>query len=1201
MENSAAHKEAKLSPAKRLLLEKRLRGEYVGESKFRPPLQPMNRTQRIPLSFAQQRLWFLYKLEGPSATYNVPLARRLEGPLDENALRAALQDVVNRHESLRTIFPDDNDVPQQKILDADIATPAVVVQDIQESELASCLDAAAGYAFNLSSEIPLRVWLFRLGPACHVLLLLVHHIACDGASLAPLWRDLATAYSARSRGELPNWAPLPVQYADYALWQKDLLGDETDPGSTISRQLDYWRNRLAGSPGELELPKDWPRPEVSSYRGETVDFQIQQELYDKLLKLAHNSRASLYMVMQATAAALMSRLGAGDDIALGAAIVDRTDDALNQLIGFFVNTLALRTDTSGNPSFRVLLERVREHALGAYQHQDLPFEYLVEALNPSRSLNRHPLFQVMVTLQNNEAAILSLPGLKVTPEQAGTHRAKFDLSFSLTEQTTTEGVANGISGTLGYATDLFERGSVERIASRFVRMLDAIALNPEQPIGTIDVLEPLERHQLLVEWNTPASYPSHECMHELFEEQARRRPEAVALMFEGEQLTYAELNGRANQLAHYLRKLGVRPETRVAICVERSLEMVVGLLAVLKAGGCYVPMDPSYPVERLSYMLEDSDPVVLLTQGEARGSLPGMAESVKVVDLGDAGLWSTEGESNLGCEAVGLKTKHLAYVIYTSGSTGLPKGVMVEHANVVRLFRATEEWFRFCENDVWTLFHSYAFDFSVWEIWGAFGLWRQAGCGSQGNRPVTARFLQAVVRCQRHGIEPDPQRIPATDRCTSASKESHALRYVIFGGEALDVSILKPWYEQNPHHPAQLVNMYGITETTVHVTYRPLAPIDTKRRGGSPIGRHIPDLSIYILDGRGEPVGVGVMGELYVGGAGVARGYLNRPELTKERFMRDPFAGEAGARMYRTGDLGRWLADGTIEFLGRNDDQVKIRGFRIELGEIEARLGECEGVKEAVVVAREEDGRGEKRLVAYYTVGQRTEGGDPELAAEQLRAQVAKKLPEYMVPAAYVRMEKLPLTRNGKLDRKALPEPEEGAYARREYEAPVGEVEKVVAGIWGEVLKVERVGRGDNFFELGGHSLLAVRVVSRVRELLGVEVGIREMFARSVLGEFAQAVGKAGRSVLPRVRRVERREHVPMSYAQQRLWFLAQMGVSRAYHIPVGMKLRGVLDGGALRRALERIVERHEALRTQVCAGGRRAGAADRGGGRERV
>ena len=908
MKNSAAYKEAKLSPAKRLLLEKRLRGEYVGESKSRPPLRPMDRAQRIPLSFAQQRLWFLYKLEGPSATYNVPLARRLEGPLDENALRAALQDVVNRHESLRTIFPEDNDVPQQKILDAEVAIPAAVVQAIQESELRSCLDAAASYAFNLSCEMPLRVWLFRLTPTCHVLLLLVHHIACDGASLAPLWRDLAAAYSARSRGELPNWTPLPVQYADYALWQKDLLGDEADPGSAIGRQLDYWRHRLGDSPEELELPKDRPRPEVSSYRGETVDFQIQQELHDKLLKLAHNSRASLYMVMQAAAAALMSRLGAGDDIPLGAAIAGRTDDALNQLIGFFVNTLVLRTDTSGNPSFRMLLERVREHALAAYQQQDLPFEYLVEALNPSRSLNRHPLFQVMLTLQNNEAAILSLPGLKVTPEQAGTHRAKFDLSFSLTEQATAEGLANGISGTVGYATDLFERGSVERITSRFVRMLEGIALDPEQPIGIIDLLEPLERHQLLVEWNTPISYSSHECVHELFEKQVERNPEAVAVVFEEDRLSYRELNRRANQLAHYLRKLGVKPDSLVGLCVERSLEMVVGLLAVLKAGGCYVPMDPSYPVERLHYMIEDSAPAVLLTQSDVRESLPEIAESVKVVDLGDAGLWSREPESNPGREAVGLKMDHLAYVIYTSGSTGKPKGVMVEHANVVRLFRATEEWFRFSENDVWTLFHSYAFDFSVWEIWGALVYGGRLVVVPRKIAQSPHEFYTLLCDANVTVLNQTPSAFRQLIAAQAESKKSHELRYVIFGGEALEVSILKPWYEQNPHHPAQLVNMYGITETTVHVTYRPLAPVDTERRGGSPIGCHIPDLRIYILDKEQQPVGVGVVGELYVGGAGVARGYLNQPELTRERFVHDPFAGEAGARMYRTGDVGRWLA-----------------------------------------------------------------------------------------------------------------------------------------------------------------------------------------------------------------------------------------------------------------------------------------------------
>jgi len=711
--------------------------------------------------------------------------------------------------------------------------------------------------------------------------------------------------------------------------------------------------------------------------------------------------------------------------------------------------------------------------------------------------------------------------------------------------------------------------------------LDRKTADDAQAVDQRPLLSEAERRQVLEEWNaTAADYPQDKCVHELFEAQAARSPGAIAVVHENAQLTYAELNAKANRLAHYLRTLGVQPDALVALCAERSLDMVVGLLAILKAGGAYVPLDPAYPAERLAYMLKDSAPVAVLTYAQVRLGPPaavgGAAAGVPVIDLADAERWAAQPDSNPNRTSVGLTSRHLAYVIYTSGSTGMPKGVMVEHGNIVRLLAATEGWFHFDEKDVWTLFHSMAFDFSVWEIWGALTHGGQLLVVPQ----ITTRSPQEFYRLlQKERVTVLNQTPSAFLHLIAAQKESkkrHWLRHVIFGGEALDAALLKPWYQDQRNRHTRLTNMYGITETTVHVTCCPLEPTDTEKPGGSRIGRPIPDLKVYILDGHREPVPIGVAGEMYVSGAGVARGYLNRPELTAERFVADPFAGAADARMYKSGDLGRYLPDGEIEFLGRDDHQVKVRGFRIELGEIEAVLKLHPAVWEAVVVVRE-DALGDKWLAVYYTVVPDAEAAD----AEALRRHLSAALPEYMVPTAYVRLDALPLTANGKLDRRALPPPDGTAYAARGYEAPAGEIEMHLARIWAEVLRLEWVSRRDNFFELGGHSLKAVRVISRLRQALGMEVAVAELFARPVLAEFAEAVREGARSTLPPITATGRDEPLPLSFAQRRLWFLAQMeGVSQAYHILLGLRLTGALDCGALRRALDRLVARHEALRT---------------------
>ncbi|HEX2090895.1 MAG TPA: amino acid adenylation domain-containing protein, partial [Longimicrobiaceae bacterium] len=816
-----------------------------------------------------------------------------------------------------------------------------------------------------------------------------------------------------------------------------------------------------------------------------------------LKALSQRQGTTLFMTLLAGWAVVLSRLSGQEDLVIGTPTANRGTREIEGVIGFFVNTLALRLELSGEPSVGELLERVRERALSAQQNQDIPFEQVVEVVQPVRSLAHGPLFQVTFSWQNAPGGELELPGLTLTgaggAQQAS---AKYDLSLGLGES------GGRVVGGVQYATALYERGTVERYLGYLRRVLEGMAAGPERGIRELEMLPEAERRQVVEEWNvTAAVYPGDRCIHQLFEAQAERTPDAVAVVYEDQRLTYGELNGRANRLAHHLRELGVGPDARVAICLERSLEMVVGLLGVLKAGGAYVPLDPEYPQERLRYTFQDSAPMVVLTYGSLDGVLCALfAElDVPVLDLdldSPAAKWARRPGSNP--EPAEVVPEHLAYVIYTSGSTGRPKGVEVSHRNVTRLFSATDAWFGFGPQDVWTLFHSFAFDFSVWEIWGALLYGGRLVVVARDTARSPEEFYRLLCRERVTILNQTPSAFRQLAAAQSRSSEEHRLRHVIFGGEALEVPTLKPWFARNDDRRTQLINMYGITETTVHVTYRPITAADAERAGASPIGRRIPDLKMYVLDAAGDPVPVGVAGEMYVGGPGVARGYLGRPELTAERFVPDPFTHAPGVRLYRTGDVGRWLPDGTIEYLGRNDHQVKVRGFRIELGEIEAHLAEHPEVREAVVLARE-DGAGERRLVAYCV-------GEGQVDPEALRRHLLERLPEHMVPAAYVPLEALPLTPSGKLDRRALPAPGGEAYARRGYEAPLGEVEEALAQIWAELLGVERVGRHDHFFELGGHSLLGITLIERMRQQ-GLHADVRALFTTPVLAELARAVG----------------------------------------------------------------------------------------------
>ncbi|WP_405901188.1 non-ribosomal peptide synthase/polyketide synthase [Streptomyces sp. NBC_00727] len=1121
----------------------------------RPALGRRERPETVPLSFAQRRLWFLHRMEGPSATYNIPLALRLTGSLDERALEAALADVVERHETLRTVFPAVAGVPCQRVLDPDAARPRLRVTETRERELPDRLAESARQGFELSGEPPLRAELFRLGDEEHVLLLVVHHIAGDGWSAGPLSQDLTTAYAARSEGAKPQWSPLPAQYADYTMWQRELLGDGRDPDSLLGAQLAHWRERLAGLPDQVELPFDRPRPEAMSYRGAQLPVRVDPELYEGLRALARDGGASLFMVLQAGLAALLGKLGAGTDVPIGTPVAGRTDEALDDLVGFFVNTLVLRTDLSGDPTFTELLARVRSEALAAYAHQDVPFEHLVEALNPARTLAHHPLFQTMLTLQNAPSGTFDLPRLRVASDLVPTGTAKCDLTFVLAERPG----GGGLSGVVEYSTDLFDAATVTGIVERWLRLLRAVAADPGRRIGQVDVVSADELRALLPAGQR-AEPPQHS-LPALFERQVRADPDAIALTDGATTLTYGGLNARANRLAHALIERGIGPEQLVALVLPRSVELVVAVLAVLKAGAAYVPVDPEYPAARIAYLLRDTRPSLILTTDQLD------AEGVEqlLLDTADLdGLPDTD-------PGIAVDPAHAAYVIHTSGSTGNPKGVVIPHRNVVRLFDTTRAQFGFGPDDVWTLFHSYSFDFSVWELWGPLLHGGRLVVVDHETSRSPGRFLDLLARERVTVLNQTPSafyQLMQADAEDRATGRRLALRTVVFGGEALEHARLASWYERHPEDAPRLVNMYGITETTVHVTHTELGRTST---APGDIGTALPDLRAYVLDAGLRPVAPGVPGELYVAGAGLARGYLNRPGLTAGRFVADPY-GPAGSRMYRSGDVVRRAADGTLRYVGRADQQVKVRGFRIELGEIEAALAAHPDIAQVAVLARQ-DRADDTRLAAYLVPA-----ADAAPGPAGLRAHLRERLPEHMVPSAFITLDALPLTVNGKLDHRALPAPDlTPATTSR---APRTAQEQILCELFAEVLGAPSAGVDDGFFDLGGHSLLATRLAARIRVTLGVEMPLRTLFEAPTPAALAAALCAAGPAQTALARR-ERPEMIPLSFAQRRLWFLHQMeGAGANYHISLAWRLSGDLDRRALECAVADVVARHESLRT---------------------
>ncbi|HKO57253.1 MAG TPA: amino acid adenylation domain-containing protein, partial [Thermoanaerobaculia bacterium] len=1098
-----------------------------------PPIRPVDRTrlERLPLSHAQERVWFFDQLEPGSAGYNLPSAFTISGELDVSRLEEAFRLIIARHENLRTLFPIQDGQARQLILDRlDFALERIDLRDDQDRERTARVicQADAVMPFDLARGPLLRGKVIRLAEEEHLLLLNMHHIISDGWSMSILIRELGLIMD----GRLHVLAPLPIQYADYSAWQRTWL----EESGTLQRQLAYWQEKLAGVPEGLELATDYARPAAQSHAGARHAFTIDARLAEQLGSLARQNGGTLYMVLLAAFEALVHRQTGQSDVCVGSAIANRQQGETEGLIGMFVNTLALRSRVEGDEPFVTLLARVKATCLEAYEHQDAPFEKVVDALRLQRNPAVSPLFQLLFILQNAAEA-----------EEDGRFRrylletgvSKFDLTATFTE------TADGLAGTFEYSTALYERETIERLAGHFTALCRAIIETPTAKVRDLDYLGQDEKRRLLVDFNdTRIPYVSDRCLHELFIEQVALHPERTALVCGDERLTYQQLYDRSRELALHLQSLGVGPDARVGLRLERSADFVVALLGVLQAGGAYVPLDPEYPDDRLAYMLEDSGAAIVLTQEMLR-IRPQIAGELRQ----------------------DVRPHHLAYVMYTSGSTGRPKGVMVEHRQLVSYVTAIQNELQIPDGCSFALASTFAADLGNTVLFPAL-----LGGGTLhilGREAMTDADRYADY-CREHRIDcmkvtPSHLQALVGDGSEACRVPAHTL---VLGGEVLSRGVVDLVRRSNPE--CRIYNHYGPTECSVGVLCGEVGALDSRRRS-IPLGTPLGGSRIYILDAQRRPVPIGVAGELYIGGAQVARGYLHQPELTAERFVADPFQ---DGRMYRTGDMARWRADGTVEYLGRNDFQVKIRGFRIELGEVEAQLARHPNVKEAVVLAREDE-PGEKRLVAYVT-GQ-------SLSMDDLRAHMQASVPQYMVPSAFVQLEALPLTPNGKVDRRALPKPEAEAFARAEYEPPQGHIEETLAAIWRELLPVERVGRNDDFFELGGHSLLATRLISRIRTRLSVDVPLKALFERSSIARFAELLGDAARSGVPAIRPVDRSqfERLPLSFAQERLWFFDQLEPGGAvYNMPRAVTIRGELDLDRLDRALNVIIARHESLRT---------------------
>ncbi len=1075
-----------LSPEKRAMLEARLKEKLQAKKGGKQSIPRQSIDGPIPLSFSQQRLWFLNQLDPDSPTYNISRAVRITGPLNKEALHQALTTIVTRHTTLRTTFTLIDDEPRQIVsqdwaLDLPMFDLSHLSEAEKDAEIDRIIEERSRHPFNLTTDLMLRTTLLQLDTTDYILVFVVHHVASDGWSTGVLLREISawyTTYSGQGDSSLPE---LPIHYTDYALWQRDHL-----QGDVLEKQLAYWKEQLAGAPAVLELPTDHPRAATKHSSGGRQAINFPLALQESLKALSQQENTTMFMTLLAAFKTLLYRYTAQENVVVGSPVANRSRVEVEPLIGFFVNTLVLHTDLSGNPTFRDILARVREVALGAYAHQELPFEKLVEELQPERNLHINPLFQVMFILQDGTNRTLSLPGLTtdILPRKIGTEQ--FDLTLSIHES------ATGLTGYLTYNADLFEATTIERMVGHFQTLLEGIVADPNQLIAQLPLLTASEREQLLVTFNaTEAPRQVDQCLHHLFEAQVVRTPQAIAVVSGNEQLTYEALNQRANQLAHYLTKRGVGPETLVAICMDRSLEMVIGLMAILKAGAGYVPLDPTYPADRLAFIVNDAQAPILLTQHKLIDRLPPSEAQIIELDTDNAAILQ-EPQTNVPSEVSG---HNVAYVMYTSGSTGVPKGVVVLHRGVCNYLLWRQSYFPLNETDRALQKTSFSFVDSVWELFEPLMVGAQLIMAEPNRHQDTNYLVKFIIEQKITAVDFIPSLLhlfleePDVAQCTS-------LRRVTTGSETVTVDLQTRFFT---HLNAGLYNLYGPTEASIATTCWTCQPDDDRR--SVPIGRPIANSQIYLLDKYLQPAPLGFPGEVHIGGRGLARGYLNQPDLTAEKFIRHPFNDDPEARLYKTGDLARYLPDGTLEFLGRADHQVKIRGYRVELGEIEAFLRQVDVVQEAVAIVRE-DRPGDKRLVAYVIANN---GGDIDPA--QLRDYLKEKLPDYMIPSAFVDLEKMPMTPNGKVDRKQLPEPDWNTlHLANDYVEPEGLIEEMVAEVWQTVLGLDRVGLYDNFFDLGGHSLLAIQVISRLRHDYSIELMVHTLFEAPTIAELVPVI-----------------------------------------------------------------------------------------------
>ncbi|GGY40484.1 hypothetical protein GCM10010363_21540 [Streptomyces omiyaensis] len=1129
----------------------------------RPALTAADRPDELPLSHAQQRLWMIQQIECTSAAYNFPLVMRVRGALDPDAWRAALADVTSRHEPLRTLFlttPDGHAV--QRVLPAGEARPVVDTVRATEDELPGLVAAAVSRPFDLAAELPLRATVVELAPEDHVLVVLLHHITTDEWSDRPFLRDLAAAYAARTRGGAPAWEPLPVQYADYALWQQRLLGDPTAGDSLAARQLEHWRTALAGAPEELELPTDRPRPARPAFTGAELDIAFDAGTHEGLRRLARETGASMFMVVHAAVAALLHRMGAGTDIPLGSPIAGRTDEALDDLVGFFVNTLVLRTDLSGDPGFTELLARVRATDLAAFSHADVPFEAVVEALNPTRSLARNPLFQVMVGYHARTGEELALPGLAVEYVPFRIRSAKFDLVFSFTEHTPADGAPGSLTCRLEYATELFDRETAQELGARLRRLVAAVVAAPERPLSQVEVLTGDERRLVLEGFNGAPRAVDEETFPGLFARRLAERPDAVAVVDRARSVTYAQLDARSDRLARLLAARGVGAESVVGVAVPRSVDTVATVLAVLKLGAAFLPLDLAHPADRLAYMIEDSRAALVVATEPVAGKIPGVP-GVPLVLL-DAPGTAAELDALTGPppEHGRAALDRAAYVIYTSGSTGRPKGVVVSHEGISSLVATAVDRMGLRPDSRVLQFASIGFDVFAFELAMALCHGGRLVLITDEAR-VAGPALTDFLADQRitHMILP-PSLVSALPPGCELPEGST----VLVGTETVPPDLFERFGAT-----ADLICAYGLTEATVNSTLWPAREHGGTPAGRVPIGRPDPNTRAYVLDGNLRPVPPGVVGELYVAGRGLARGYLGKPGLTSERFVADPY-GAPGSRMYRTGDRARWRRDGNLDFLGRVDTQVKIRGFRIELGEIEAALAGHPAVAQAAVLP---DRDGDIVRLIGYAVPEPGAAGEAD--PQELRAHVAGVLPEYMVPALVVPLDgPLPLTPNGKLDRKALPAPDWSAMTGDVRPATASQAR--LAGMFREILRLDSVGVHDDFFALGGHSMAAMRLLGRIRAGFGVELGIRDVFDALTVARLAARLDGAA-AARPPLRPAARGDGpLPLAPGQRSRWqaYRSRPGFDHA----LVLRAPDGFDEAALAAALDDVTGRHEPLRT---------------------